>query len=451
MFRFSTSLSLTLVLVAGCGKLPGLGKPRLGGADASAPSSPSAATTTGTAAAAAAPPQLAPTSDKLGAFYATLTYADALKDQDAWEQFRAALSRDEISSAPNPDPALITTWNPDSPERNAKIALQAATLRTWPAACAKEYAAWRAAEAEIATSNRAELDRLKREPNWYAAVAGFAALRAKVGAELAATRFPSAQGAIGFRHEVAVAIADYLRTSPHPLVPGGAGVLQVNDGLTNEAGALGGRPFADDGFEQDLFCTSAVDDGVRDLPGMWQTGDGLTQKALVWPAFLSDAHEREVAAKDAELRAAAVASVAWPAELAAPQVTRTAPPHYADDTKTGYFDSFEVLKVGKELLVGSDEHWVFDYDCRNGTKIIGVDDDGAFRYEQKCKHGENNYSIRLALTADELPPGWTWKVGDRVSFYAAVTDDQPSEKRRKDTGTDGKRTMAATLRHLVLR
>lgn len=453
MHRFSAtrSLPLALVLVAGCGKLPGLGKAGL----SASPSTPTATSapggvSSGGAGAPVTPPPLPVATDKLGKFYATLTYADALKDKDAWEQFRDALSRDEITGAPNPDPALITTWNPDSPERNASIALQAATFRTWPAACAKEYDAWRAAEAEIAASNRAELDRLTREPNWYAAVAGLAALRIKVGGEFAATRFPAAQGTVGFRYEVAKAIAGYLRTSPHPLVPGAGGRLQVNDGLTQEAGAQPGRPFADDAFERDLFCTSVVDDGVRDLPGMWQSGDGLTRKALAWPAFLSDGHRREVAAKDAQLREAAAADLAWPAELTAPPVTRTTPPQYADDTKTGYFDRFEVLKIGKAIVVGSDEHWAFDYDCRNGTKIIGVDDDGDLRYEQKCKRGEHNYTIRLELTAEELPPGWTWKVGDRVSFYAAVTDDQAREKPRKDTGTDGKRTMTATLRHVVV-
>jgi hypothetical protein len=449
MNRISASLSLALVLFTGCSKIPGLNKPStaIAGTNDDAASVPSVSS----AAAVAPPPKLAATSDKLGKFCATLSYADALKDKEAWDLFRDALSRQEIESAPNPDPAIITEWRSDSPERNAKIALQAATLRTWPAACAKEYAAWRAADAEVAAANRAELDRLKAEPNWYAAVTGFAALRAKVGGELAATRFGSDQGTIGFRYEVAAAVAEYLRSSPHPLFPGAGGMLQVDDGLTKEAGVKAGRPFGDAAFEQDRFCTSAVDDGLRDLPGMWQTGDSLTQKALKWPEFLGDAHRKEVAAKDAQLREAAAAKLGWPDALEAPQVTRASALQFHDDTKTAYFDSFEVLEAGKTLVVGSEEHWVFDYDCKNGKKVIGYDDDGNFKYEQKCKHGENNYTIRVALTADELPPGWKWKVGQRLSFYAAVTDDQPSEKKRKDTGTDGKRPMAATLRHIVVK
>lgn len=457
MSRLTVCLGLSLVTVTGCSMIPGLGKqPSL----ASAPSARAAAPATA-ATADVAPPALVSDGGKVAKLYASWSYVDAAKAAEdrvqAWELVAGTITEDEFVNAANPDPTFIATWRTGEGIHaifDARVALQAAALRTWSSACSKTYEAWRAADARIAAAHRAELDALIKEPNWYAATTGFVRLGQAVAAEREAAGLMAPndsghpiRGDVGFGWEVAAAAVAYHNASSHGYL-GMLAAAALADGVATHAYDAG-RPLTTDGaFEQASFCAAAAEHGAPALPPLPYSGDGPTLKAIVWPAFLTDDGAKLLAAREAELRATATTKLATTELARVPTLSMNEGLAYTEATRTAAFDGFRIVKVGDALALTREDRVPFEYGCKQG-KVTGIDDDGDLEYELKgCKRAVNVFTTNLTATLAELPPGYQPQVGDVVSCFAAVTADASATKARKDTGRDVTRTMQATITHL---
>lgn len=455
MSRLTVCLGLSLVTATGCSMIPGLGK-KPGLATVAPATSPASAAT-----ADVAPPALVSDGGKVAKLYASWSYVDAAKAAEdrvqAWELVVGKITEDEFVNAPNPDPTFIATWRKGEGIHaifDARVALQAAALRTWSVACSKTYEAWRAADAKIAGVHRAELDALAKEPNWYAATAGFAALGQAVAAEREAAGLNAPndsgraiRGDVGFGWEVAAAAIAYHNASSHGYL-GLLAAAALTDGVASHAYEAGRPLTTDAAFEQASFCAAAAEHGATGLPPLPYSGDGPTLKAITWPAFLTDDGGKVLATREAELRATAAAKLATTELARVPTLSMNEGLEYTEATKTAAFDELRVVKAGDALVLTREDRVPFEYGCKKG-KVTGIDDDGDLEYEMKgCKRAVNVFTTELTATLAELPPGYQPQVGDVMSFFATVTADASATKARKDTGRDVTRTMQAAITHL---
>jgi hypothetical protein len=63
---------------------------------------------------------------------------------------------------------------------------------------------------------------------------------------------------------------------------------------------------------------------------------------------------------------------------------------------------------------------LFDYDCVETRRVVGVTPSGAFQFEIRCKEGKRVEERTVKLEFTELPPGMALQVGDEVEVVGVL-------------------------------
>jgi hypothetical protein len=255
-----------------------------------------------------------------------------------------------IAEYPNPDPIWIPGWSRDNPRSIAlDLLVNGAINRTWQAQCFQDYAAYRQGWKQLHETFGPQLEKLRKEPDYYQRVSGLLSLMSAVtaAAEKAQLVLPRGHRAewVGLRWEILTAIYELHRETHREFAL--TELARPFEG--SDYGKYGRAWSDDDDAERDAFCADAEHYGTQSTPKL---AGGIGDASLRWPVAPDRAR---AVARDFEARHAQEAKA-----LAMPE--RKLAPNLLDDSKQ--FDPVE-----KELV-----HLEGDVDSvsRKGSAVITV-------------------------------------------------------------------------------
>ncbi|HEU0035272.1 MAG TPA: hypothetical protein VFQ53_31820 [Kofleriaceae bacterium] len=344
----------------------------------------------------------------------------------------------------NPDPAWIPGWNSLQLTDETKTAIaQAAINRTWTAKVDDDYKRYRSAWAAIEKQFRPELERIRGLTGFYRKSSALAKLLDDVRARAEADKvlYPSGTvlATVGFVDDLVIAMVTVYRDAKLD--------VKVDEdlgkhGIARADFVAGGRPFADDATERDVFVAFSQDKGNLDTPALPRMAEyGHAYGAVRWPTTNKAAAAKQAVAK-------LVADAAKQLEL--PRAMPNVPSLFAGslgeaadptlrwvDPPVGGTDSFTPLLVTRVTKAGDTTvatlATTFDrstpYACKD-TKQLDTTGSGRL-YVQDCKYKHTKTPHTLEVTFPELPEGVELAKGDQVALYADLVD----EKRGKQAVT----------------
>ncbi len=343
--------------------------------------------------------------------YQKLTYNDVAERPDQLFAAHGMPSTYNPKRGGNPDAEWIPGWDQLELTDETQLAvIQAAANRTWTKQVHADYAAYRAAWAEIDRSFRPELQRAAALPGYYAPAKALAKLVEDVRAAAVAKKVALQPGhplaTTGLLGEIASAIVNlHARTNATPLLTPYLNKVKLD---VSQA-----RPFADDAIERDLFTITARKLGTpAGTPALSGWGVDASPK-VKWP--IAKARVAEVEQARQRLVKAPPDTILNPETLLGGSAGAGA---VVSAYPIGDYGPLRVVKVtAKQVEIESKYENNVPYDCAytgeryaNGDRI------------QKCKYRKVTSRSLIEIAGADAADAVELKQGDEVTLIGKLDD-----------------------------